>query len=64
VDEVPIKRILDGVWYFVRALATDDAYDSYLAHHREMRPESPPMDRRSFYLRQQQQKWSGVQRCC
>ena len=55
---------LREAWNFIRSLATDDAYDHYLAHHARHHPNSPPLDRRSFYLREQNRKWSGVQRCC
>lgn len=55
---------LRKAWNFIRLLATDDAYDRYLAHHAQAHDDSPPLDRRSFYLREQDRKWSGVQRCC
>lgn len=58
-----MKQRLLGVWRFLRALATDDAYESYLDHHRQAHDGSP-LTRRAFYLREQQRKWSGVQRCC
>jgi uncharacterized short protein YbdD (DUF466 family) len=51
-------------WQFIRRLATDDAYERYLEHHRRDHPDSKPLDRRAFYLREQQRKWTGVQRCC
>ncbi|HEY5809859.1 MAG TPA: YbdD/YjiX family protein [Povalibacter sp.] len=51
-------------WNFLRALATDDAYERYCEHHRESHTHSAPLTRRAFYLREQQRKWSGVQRCC
>jgi uncharacterized short protein YbdD (DUF466 family) len=51
-------------WSFARRLAPDDAYERYLEHHRQHHPNVPPLDRRTFYLREQQRKWSGVQRCC
>jgi uncharacterized short protein YbdD (DUF466 family) len=51
-------------WEFIRRLATDDAYDRYVQHHREHHPSTPAMDRRAFYLKQQQEKWTGVKRCC
>lgn len=59
-----MKRHLKAVWLFVRSLATDDAYDRYLAHHAQAHNGTTPLDRRSLYLREQQRKWSGVQRCC
>lgn len=55
---------LRNAWNFIRWLATDDAYDRYLAHHAQAHSGAPPMDRRSFYLREQNRKWNGVQRCC
>jgi len=59
-----MKHQLRAGWAFIRSLATDDAYELYLAHHRAAHAETPPLSRRSFYLREQQRKWSGVQRCC
>jgi uncharacterized short protein YbdD (DUF466 family) len=57
------KRLRD-LWNVVRALATDDAYERYLEHHRQAHAGEKPVPRRQFYLRQQQAKWSGVSRCC
>lgn len=51
-------------WSMIRTLATDDAYDKYLAHHAHAHAGSPAMSRRAFYLKQQQCKWTGVTRCC
>jgi len=51
-------------WNFIRRLATDDAYEQYLQHHRTHHPSSPALDRRSFYLKQQHEKWNGIKRCC
>lgn len=59
-----MTRHLRGAWNFIRRLATDDAYERYLAHHAQAHAGAPPLDRRSFYLREQQEKWNGVQRCC
>ncbi len=55
---------LQTLWRFVRELSTDDAYERYLHHHRTAHAGHAPLSRREFYLRQQQRKWSGVQRCC
>ena len=55
---------LRAFWKFLRALATDDAYERYREHHRESHTDAAPLTRRAFYLREQQRKWSGVQRCC
>jgi uncharacterized short protein YbdD (DUF466 family) len=59
-----LRGRLASLWTFVRELATDDAYERYLGHHRVSHPGVAPMDRRSFYLHEQQRKWSGVKRCC
>jgi uncharacterized short protein YbdD (DUF466 family) len=59
-----MKQRLLELWNLVRALATDDAYERYLDHHRLAHAEGKPMARREFYLRQQINKWSGVSRCC
>ena len=53
-----------ATWNMIRSLATDDAYDKYLAHHAHAHPGSTPLSRRAFYLQQQQSKWTGVSRCC
>jgi uncharacterized short protein YbdD (DUF466 family) len=57
------QRLLD-LWNLVRALATDDAYERYLAHHVQAHGGTKPMSRREFYVGEQQRKWTGVSRCC
>jgi uncharacterized short protein YbdD (DUF466 family) len=59
-----MTRVLHSLWKFVRALSMDDAYERYLEHHRQAHAQARPLDRRAFYLREQQRKWSGVSRCC
>jgi len=59
-----MKTRVRAWWNFLRTLATDDAYERYLEHQRRAHPDAPPLDRRTFYLREQHRKWSGVQRCC
>jgi uncharacterized short protein YbdD (DUF466 family) len=59
-----MKQELGKLWHFIRELSTDDAYETYLEHHQQTHADTPPLDRRAFYLRQQQEKWSGVKRCC
>ncbi len=53
-----------AIWSFVRALSCDNAYESYLHHHRTAHPDLAPLSRRELYLREQQRKWDGVSRCC
>jgi uncharacterized short protein YbdD (DUF466 family) len=59
-----MKQHLLDLWKLLRALATDDAYERYVAHHAQAHGHAKPITRREFYLRQQQSKWSGVSRCC
>ena len=59
-----MSQRLRELWKLVRALATDDAYEKYLAHHAQAHSGAAPLARGEFYLRQQQNKWSGVSRCC
>ena len=42
----------------------DDAYERYLAHHAAEHPDEPPMSRKDYFVQRQQQKWTGVTRCC
>ena len=59
-----IHRCWALAWGLIRALSTDDAYDKYLAHQAAAHPDRTPLSRRAFYINQQQQKWTGVSRCC
>lgn len=59
-----LTSFLGLAWSMIRSLATDDAYDKYLAHHARAHTGSVAMSRRAFYLKQQQCKWTGVSRCC
>ena len=59
-----MKAQLAALWKFVRQLATDDNYERYLAHHQQVHASEPALDRRAFYLRDQQRKWNGIKRCC
>jgi uncharacterized short protein YbdD (DUF466 family) len=59
-----MKGRLSRAWKFIRELATDDAYDTYLERHRATHADVPALSRREFYLSEQNRKWSGIQRCC
>jgi uncharacterized short protein YbdD (DUF466 family) len=58
-----MKRLRD-LWKLLRAMATDDAYERYLAHQAQAHGDAPLLSRRQFYLGEQQRKWTGVSRCC
>jgi uncharacterized short protein YbdD (DUF466 family) len=59
-----LASFLATAWSLIRSLSTDDAYDRYLAHHTAAHAGARPLTRRAFYIKQQQQKWTGVSRCC
>jgi uncharacterized short protein YbdD (DUF466 family) len=59
-----MSRRLRELWKLVRAMARDDAYERYLAHHAQAHSGAAPMSRREFYVCEQQRKWTGVSRCC
>lgn len=59
-----MKRRLLNLWSLLRTLATDDAYERYLDHHRQAHADMEPLSRRKFYIGEQQRKWTGVSRCC
>ncbi|MGH8188062.1 MAG: CstA-like transporter-associated (seleno)protein [Steroidobacteraceae bacterium] len=59
-----MRKRLASLWSLLRTLASDDAYERYLEHHAQAHSGAPPLDRRAFYLREQQRKWTGVSRCC
>ena len=52
------------VWRAIRELSGDDAYERYIAQHATNYPDTTLLARKDFFLYQQQQKWSGIQRCC
>jgi uncharacterized short protein YbdD (DUF466 family) len=55
---------LQTAWRTLRQLAGDDAYERYCEHLRLNHPDELPLSRREFYIRNQQEKWSGIKRCC
>ena len=55
---------LKQIWNYLRHVTGDDAYERYLAHHRQAHPGEPPMTQRQYFRRRQDEKWSKVSRCC
>jgi uncharacterized short protein YbdD (DUF466 family) len=55
---------LQAAWRTLRQLAGDDAFERYCEHLRLNHPDELPLSRREFYIRNQQEKWSGIKRCC
>ncbi len=59
-----LNNLLCRYWQLVRQLSGDDAYERYLAHHAACHANAAPLSREEFFQRNQQQKWSGIKRCC
>ncbi len=59
-----MKRVLQRLWRSIRQLSGDDAYERYLAHCAARHADAPRLSRKEFFLRQEQQKWGGIKRCC
>ena len=53
------------IWLtYLRRISGDDAYECYLEHHAQHHAHETLLDRRAFYLAEQQRKWHGIKRCC
>ena len=59
-----MKQILLTWLRALRRVTGDDAYERYLAHHHQHHSAERSLDRREFYLAEQQRRWTGVKRCC
>jgi uncharacterized short protein YbdD (DUF466 family) len=57
-------RVPARAWQVLRSLSGDDAYERYLQHLREHHAGSAPLDRRAFYLREQERRFSGGPTSC
>lgn len=61
IDPLPLWLY---VWRTIRELSGDDAYERYITQHTAHYPDTTPLARKDFFLYQQKQKWSDIQRCC
>jgi len=56
---------LKAFWRLVRRLSGDDAYEQYLvhfaAHHSS---DEAPLNKEEFFKQWQNNKWTGIKRCC
>lgn len=55
---------LRRAWSYLRQVTGDDAYERYLAHHRQSHPDEAPLTREQYFRKRQDEKWSKVSRCC
>lgn len=53
-----------SLWRAIRELSGDDGYERYLQHHAAAHPDTTPLPRATWFAHEQQQKWTGVKRCC
>ena len=59
-----MMQTLRNCWDWFRTLVGDNTYEQYCEHHQRCHAHEPPLDRRAFYMKYQQEKWSGIRRCC
>ncbi|CAK0769314.1 conserved hypothetical protein [Gammaproteobacteria bacterium] len=59
-----LRRTLNYWWQQLRCFFGNDSYKRYLHHHAIHHADLPFLDRRTFYLREQERKWNGIRRCC
>lgn len=63
-DRSGAVRWMKQCWSVVRELVGDDAYERYCAHHGKQHAHEALLSREAFYMKNQQEKWSGIKRCC
>ena len=59
-----LRHQLKSFWHFLRQVSGDDAYERYIAHHRQAHAGETALTRQQLYQRRQEEKWSKVSRCC
>jgi len=61
------KRMAAGVWWWLRQVTGDAAYEIYLAHYSARsagRRGQPAMTRDEFYADSLRRRYSTINRCC
>jgi len=57
-------------WRIIRRLSGDDAYEQYLKHYARYHQADKghechlPLSKADFFKQWQNEKWSGIKRCC
>lgn len=53
-------------WSTVRRLSGDDAYERYLAHFAQHHQTEGlmPLSKQAYFKQWQDNKWTGIKRCC
>ncbi len=62
--KAPVRQFLAAGFSLLRGVTGDDAYEKYLAHHRQTSPDESPMSAQAFFRAQMDQKWSCINGCC
>lgn len=59
-------KTVKTLWYLLREMSGDDAYEKYLAHWRTHHAGEggTPLSRKDFFDAELRRRWSGVKRCC
>ena len=57
-------NFIRNCWRVLREMVGDDAYERYCAHHSRAHAGEQPLSRSAYYVKNQQEKWNGVKRCC
>ncbi|MEY3882645.1 MAG: hypothetical protein RIQ94_3441 [Pseudomonadota bacterium] len=61
---------LKTVWRIIRRLSGDDAYEQYLKYYHRQHDinsicdQHPPLSKADFFKQWQDEKWTGIKRCC
>ncbi|MEQ1526416.1 MAG: CstA-like transporter-associated (seleno)protein [Gallionella sp.] len=59
-----LRNTIRSLWRSIRELSGDDGYERYLQHHAAAHPHTAPLSRTDWFAHEQQEKWTGVKRCC
>lgn len=56
---IRLRYALRYAWDYLKEVSGENAYDHYLRRHRVTHPDKPPMSRREFYRRRQDERFSN-----
>ena len=56
--------VLVAAWRYLRQASGDDAYERYLEHMADAHPGERVLGRGEYFRVRQNEKWSGITRCC
>jgi uncharacterized short protein YbdD (DUF466 family) len=65
-----MRNKIKAAWQTLRQLSGDDAYERYLQHYAKYHQHhaegvcQPPLSKAAFFKQWQDEKWTGVKRCC